>query len=61
MIALYHSDKNDNSSEIKLKEFSNLIYCCCYSIPQSCLTLCDPMDYSAPGSSVLHYLLEFVH
>ena len=23
------------------------------------LTLCDPMDCSAPGSSVLHYLLEF--
>ena len=24
-----------------------------------CPTLCDPMDFSTPGSSVLHYLLEF--
>ena len=24
-----------------------------------CLTLCDPMDCSTPGSLVLHYLLEF--
>ena len=24
------------------------------------LTLCDPMDCSMPGSSVLHHLLEFV-
>ena len=27
--------------------------------PQSCLTLCDPMDGSIPGFPVLHYLLEF--
>ena len=33
-------------------------YCSC-SIAQSCLTLCDPMHYSMPGFSVLHYLLEF--
>ena len=26
---------------------------------QSCLTLCDPMDCSMPGFSVLHYLPEF--
>ena len=25
---------------------------CCLSATQSCLTLCDPMDYSLPGSSV---------
>ena len=29
-------------------------------VAQSCLTLCDPMDYSSPGSSVLHYLLELL-
>ena len=29
---------------------------CCYSVAKSCLTLCDPMDYSTPGSSVLHHL-----
>ena len=31
---------------------------CCYSVAKSCLTLCDPMDCSTPGSSVLHYLPE---
>ena len=52
MIAWYRRDKNDNSSEIKLKEFSNLIYCCCCcSIPQSCLARCDPKDCSTPGYS----------
>ena len=29
------------------------------SVTQSCSTLCDPMDCSTPGSSVLHCLLEF--
>ena len=33
--------------------------CCCCSVAKSCLTLCDPMDCSMPGSSVLHYLLVF--
>ena len=31
---------------------------CCYSVTLSCLTLCDPMDYSMPGFPVLHHLLE---
>ena len=31
--------------------FSNKIVCVC-SVTQSCLTLCDPMDCSPPGSSV---------
>ena len=26
---------------------------CCWSVAKSCLTLCDPMDCSMPGSSVL--------
>ena len=29
------------------------------SVTKSCPTLCNPMDYNMPGSSVLHYLLEF--
>ena len=33
-------------------------HCCC-SVTKSCLTLCNPMDYSMPGLSVLHYHLEF--
>ena len=28
------------------------------SVTQSCLTLCDPMDYSTPGLPVLHQLPE---
>ena len=28
------------------------------SVTQSCLILCDPMDYSTPGFPVLHYLPE---
>ena len=32
---------------------------CCCSVAKSCLILCDPMNYSAPGFSVLHYLLGF--
>ena len=42
--------------------------CCCCSVTQSCPTLCDPMDFATPcssmdctmpGFSVLHCLLEF--
>ena len=29
------------------------------SVTQTCLTLCEPMDYSMPGFPVLHHLLEF--
>ena len=32
--------------------------CCCCSITQSCLTLCNPMDCSMPGFPVLHHLSE---
>ena len=29
------------------------------SVAQSCLTLCNPVDYSTPGLPVCHQLLEF--
>ena len=32
-------------------------YCCC-SDAKSCLTLCNPMDWSTPGFPILHHLLE---
>ena len=32
----------------------------CCSVTKSCPTLCDPMDCSMPGSSVLHYLLSLL-
>ena len=31
----------------------------CCLVTKSCSTLCYPMDYSTPGSPVLHYLPEF--
>ena len=31
--------------------------CVCVLVTESCLTLCDPMDYSPPGSSV-HRMLQ---
>ena len=34
------------------------IHCCGCSVAQSCLTICNPTDYSMPGFPVLHYLLE---
>ena len=36
-----------------------LWFCCCCSVPKSCLILCDPMDCSTPGFPVLYYLPEF--
>ena len=34
-------------------------YTCCCSVAKLCLTLCDPMGCSMPGSPVPHHLLEF--
>ena len=52
--------------------FSHLILChpllllppigllnCCFSVAQSCPTLCDPMNHSTPGLPVHHQLPEF--
>ena len=41
-----------------LFSFTFSSFCCC-SVAKSCLALCDPMDCSTPGSSVLHRLPEF--
>ena len=37
--------------------FKYFTYCC--SVTQLCLTLCDPMNCSTPGLSVLRHLLKF--
>ena len=37
--------------------FDSLLYCC--SVAESCPTLCDPVDCSAPGFPVLHCLPGF--
>ena len=36
----------------------NLFWGVLFSVPQSCQTLCDPMDCSTPSFSVLHNFLE---
>ena len=37
---------------------TEVLLCCC-SVAKSCPILCDLIDYSTPGFSVLYYLLEF--
>ena len=34
-----------------------ILHCCCCLVTKSCPTLCDPVDYSPPGSSV-HDILQ---
>ena len=36
---------------ISKSQASSVLCCCCCSVAKSCLTLCNPMDYSMPGSS----------
>ena len=45
------------SIEEELRLVLALHPCCCYLVAQSCLTLCDAMDCSLPGSSV-HGILQ---
>ena len=47
------------STETQPQLACDLAQCVCVSAQslQSCLTLCDPMDYSLPGSSV-HEILQ---
>ena len=40
------------SYNIYLYMFSLYIFICCAQLIQSCLTICNPMDCSRPGSSV---------
>ena len=44
-----------------LEEGESRNFCCCCSVTQPCLTLCDPMDHSMSGFPVLHHLLELAH
>ena len=39
--------------------FQRVCFCLC-SVAQLCLTLCDPMDWSLPGYSVLGIFLQFL-
>ena len=46
---------------MNMPEFQCIWYIshCCFSVAQSFLTLCDPMDCSMSGLPVPHHLLEF--
>ena len=49
-----------HSIHFPLRLFESLSFCCCCcSVAKLCSTLWDPMNFSMPNSSVLHYLLEF--
>ena len=38
---------------VQLRYFCNISWlCCCCLVAKSCWNLCDPMDYSPPGSSI---------
>ena len=49
---------NQQTNGLKKIWYIYTIKCC--SVAKLCLIICDPMDCSTPGSSVLHHLLEFV-
>ena len=46
-------------SRTRLKQLSSSSYC--WSVTQSCPTLCNSMDCSTSGFSVLHHVLKFAH
>ena len=48
--------KAPNCRKLMSKKY---IICCYCSVAKLCTTLCDPMNYSTPGFSVLPYLPEF--
>ena len=47
---------------LSTQNYHNIVnqLCCCCSLAKLCLTLCNSMNYSTSGFSVLHHLLEFV-
>ena len=45
--------------EKSLHQLAFTSLCCCCSVTMPCLTFCNLMDCSMPGSSALHYLLKF--
>ena len=51
-VKIWKQTRGHSTGEIK-----NKLWCTCAKLLQSCLTLCDPMDCSPPGSSV-HGILQ---
>ena len=57
---MYFSEQAMLNSVYVIVLFRNALhsFICC-SVPESCLTLCNPMNYRMVGFPVLQYLLEF--
>ena len=49
-------ERREASYTIMCERFLQEFY---FSVSKLCPTLCDPMDCSTPGFSVLHHLMEF--
>jgi len=47
-----------NQSPNECSQQQEYKHCCC-SVSKSCPSLCNPMDWSMPGFSVLYYVTEF--
>ena len=46
---------------LKALSLNAVTFCgCCCSVAPSCLTLCNPLNFSTPGFPVLHHLLDWV-
>ena len=54
VISLGFQHENQIHNQVKL--LSDRSDSFCFSVPQSCLTLCDPMDCSTPVFPDLHHL-----
>ena len=53
--------KQANNGTLCPSAFATIPFlCCCFSVPQSCPTLCVPVDSSTPGFPVLHHLPELL-
>ena len=50
------TDNNVSEFGIPLDSSCDEQCCLCCSVAKLCLTHCEPMDYTAPGLPVLHYL-----
>ena len=56
--AMWLSKPEMDNQQLGLKENRNVARSSLV-VPQSCLTLCNPMNYSTLGFPVFHYFLEF--
>ena len=56
-VTAYHKDAHDYKHYNKISYFTSRVQF--NSVPQSCPTLCNPMNHSMPGLLIHHQLPEF--